>query len=135
MEKLKVYYDGLCHLCSREIRHYKKIKESNEHIDFIDITTPPFDALKEGLDPFEIHKVMHVRTPDGKVHTAVDAFIEIWKVFPKYRWAAKIAQTPVIKTILTLGYHAFAKVRPYLPKVKRKPADCEDSPYCETKKP
>ncbi len=118
MKKLIVYYDGLCHLCSREIRHYKKLKGRDERID---ITADHFDAQKEGLDPLKVHQVIHVRTPDGKIHTAVDAFIELWKSFPQYKWAATIAQVPGIKALLTFGYHAFAKARPYLPKVKKKP--------------
>lgn len=125
--KLKIYYDGLCILCSREIDHYKKLRGS-EKLEFIDITDSSFDAKKEGLDPFEVHKVMHVRTPSGQTYTKVRAFVEIWKHLPRYRWAVPIALNPVVKPILEAGYSLFARTRPYLPKRKKL---CENSPFCE----
>lgn len=125
----KVYYDGLCPLCSREIDHYRK-QEGVEKLSFIDITAADFDAQKEGLDPRAVHKVMHVRGTDGRVKTGVDAFIEIWKILPRYRWASKLAQQSLVRPALDLGYQVFATVRPFLPRRKR---DCEASPYCETK--
>ncbi len=128
MTKPRVYFDGLCQLCSREIDHYKKQKGS-ETLEFIDITSPKFNAKIEGLDPFLVHKVMHVKRSDGTLATEVDAFIEIWKHLPKYNWAASLAQKPWVRPVLDIGYIGFAKVRPYLP---RKKALCEDSPYCET---
>lgn len=127
--KSKVYYDGLCRLCSKEIDHYRKLKGS-EKLEFIDITDPSFDASKEGVDPVRVHKVMHVRRADGSLATEVDAFIEIWRHLPKYQWAYKLAQNFALRSALDLFYVLFATVRPYLPKKKR---DCESSPYCEVK--
>jgi len=129
-ENLKIYYDGLCILCSREIEHYKKLRGA-EKLTFIDITHPEFDAKKEGLDPMAVHKVMHVRTPDGKIHTRVSAFLEIWKILPRYQWAAPIASHFLVKPLLEIGYTLFAKSRPFLP--KRKKDLCKDSPHCDFK--
>ncbi|MCK6597588.1 MAG: DUF393 domain-containing protein [Bdellovibrionaceae bacterium] len=127
-KSLKVYYDGLCHLCSREIDHYRLLRGAGA-IEFIDITSNTFNAQSEGLDPFKVHKIMHVRRcSDGQILTAVDAFIEIWRQLPQYQWAAKIAARKFPKTVLTIFYHLFAKSRPYLPKRKK---DCTESPYCD----
>lgn len=121
-----VYFDGLCPLCSREIDHYRKARGS-DHLRFIDITHAGFDAAKEGVDPVQVHQVMHVRDQNGKLATGVDAFIEIWKVLPGYNWAARLANRTVPRGLLTVGYYIFAKIRPYLP---RKTADCSASPFC-----
>lgn len=128
-QNLRVYYDGLCHLCSREIDHYKTL-EGAEKIEFIDICSPKFDAQKNGLDPKQIHRVMHVQKPDGRFVTRVEAFIEIWKRLPRYRSLAKVARWPGVFQGLEVGYSIFARVRPYLP---RKKETCETSPYCEVK--
>lgn len=128
-QKLKVYYDGLCRLCSREIDHYRK-QIGADRIQFIDICRPDFDATKEGLDPFEVHKVMHVRRPDGSLATRVQAFIEIWQVLPKYQFLAKLAKKSPARQSLEVGYSIFAKLRPWLPRRKSQ-LNCEDSPYCE----
>ncbi|MBN2243084.1 MAG: DUF393 domain-containing protein [Acidobacteria bacterium] len=122
----KVYYDGLCHLCSREIGHYRRQKGA-ESMQFIDITAADFDAAREGLDPYRVHREMHVRTGDGRLATGVDGFIEIWERLPRYRWAARAARNRLLKAFLDLSYRAFARIRPILP---RKKNPCGDSPYC-----
>lgn len=127
----EVFYDGLCHLCSREIEHYKRQKGS-EALDFIDITSPAFEARKYGLDPIQVHQVMHVRRSDGSLATRVDAFIEIWSALPRYKAVAKIARWKAIRPFLDLGYFGFAKVRPFLPKKSK--LQCSESPYCDIKK-
>jgi predicted DCC family thiol-disulfide oxidoreductase YuxK len=124
---LRIYYDGLCHLCSAEIKHYRKTPGS-ENLQFIDITDPTFNAEQEGLNPMDVHQFMHVKNNEGKIFTKVDAFIEIWKVLPKHHFPAKIAQLKVLRPFLNLGYWMFATVRPYLPKRKK---TCEASPYCD----
>lgn len=128
-QKLKVYYDGLCVLCSKEMDHYKRQKGA-ESIIFLDICSKDFNATDEGVDPIQVHKIMHVRRTDGSLATKVDAFIEIWNVLPKYNLAAQIAKNRLVRTGLDLGYSVFAKVRPYLPRNKTTD-NCKDSPYCE----
>lgn len=124
--KLNVYFDGLCHLCSREINHYRTMRGS-ENINFIDITGPDFDAQKENLDPLEIHKNMHVRAKNGELQIGIDAFIAIWQELPALKFLAPIAKASPVHFVLSLFYAVFAKVRPLLPR-----KSCEDSPYCET---
>lgn len=126
---LSIFYDGLCPLCSREMNHYKKISGSEKFL-FVDITDINFDAVKEGLDPIQVHKVMHVKDAQGKIKTKVDAFIEIWENLPDYNWLAKAAKLSFVRPFLDIGYISFATLRPYLP---RKKNDCDKSPYCETK--
>jgi len=121
--KLEVYFDGLCRVCSREIEYYRK-KEVQGQIRWVDITAPEFSASNEGLDPLEIQKVMHVRDSEGRLHTGVAAFIEIWKVIPGFRPVARLASCKPIRPVLDVGYQVFAKIRPYLPKRKR--SDCDD---------
>jgi len=128
MPILTIYFDGLCRLCSAEMNHYRKLPESRT-ISFVDITDKEFSAEKQGLDPFLVHKVMHVRGQDGKIHTGVDAFIHIWQVFAKYRTLARIAEYRIPRAALELGYRTFVVIRPFLPRKKKQ--DCSDSPYCE----
>lgn len=124
-KKITVFYDGLCHLCSREINHYKKMRGC-ENINFTDITSAEFDAKVEKLDPFAIHQTLHARDRDGKVKTGVDVFILIWSELPALKFLVPIAKTKPIYYVMTLFYSVFAKIRPMLPR-----KSCEDSPYCE----
>ncbi len=124
--KVQVYFDGLCHLCSREIDHYRK-QRGSEEIQFVDITAPEFDPMKAGLDPVRVHREMHVRKSNGSLKVGVDAFIAIWEILPRYHFAARLGKRALPHVLLTAGYHVFARVRPFLP---RKKADCSASPYC-----
>ncbi len=126
--KLTVYYDGLCKVCDREMSFYKS-SQGAEQICFVDICSSGFDAQKEGVDPFEVHKVMHAKTAEGQLRLKVDAFIAIWEVLPKFQILAKVAKNKPFRSLLDLGYKGFVKVRPYLP--RKEAQDCTQSPYCE----
>jgi predicted DCC family thiol-disulfide oxidoreductase YuxK len=117
-----LYYDGLCPLCSREIAHYRK-KAVGDALRFIDITDLKFDAAEHGLDVKRVHRLMHVKVGD-ELRVGLDAFIAVWDAIPSYRWLAKAAHLPGLHALLTLGYHTFAAMRPWLPRRKR--------PLCES---
>jgi predicted DCC family thiol-disulfide oxidoreductase YuxK len=127
---LSVYYDGLCPLCYREIEHYLTLKGSSQ-IRFVDITHSEFSAPKEGVDPKKVHQHLHSRNAAGEIKTGIDAFVEIWRILPRYRLLASIASTTGIKPLLQLAYAGFARVRPLLPRRER--ASCDESPFCEMK--
>lgn len=128
--KTTVYYDGLCAVCSREIDHYRRSRGADQ-IDFVDICGVGFDPSAHGLDPFGVHKVMHVKRRDGSLATRVDAFIAIWETLPGYTWLARWARAPFIRPILELGYDLFVFIRPWLPRRKATAAQCDTSPYCD----
>ncbi len=125
-----IYYDGLCKACSMEMNHYRRLPGS-ETFNFVDITEPDFDPATHGLDPFKVHKVMHVRDASGALHEGVDAFRAIWKQIPRYHFMVKLSENYFFRRVLEGGYQVFIKIRPYLP---RKKADCSNSPYCEVTK-
>lgn len=125
-DKTTLLYDGACHLCSREIRLYKK-HNAKKTIGFVDISAKGFDAKAWGVDPKAVHKHMHVRLADGTYRTGLDAFVAVWQVLPGYGWMARVATTPGVAPVLRLGYKAFAQVRPWLPKRRNDDASCEVS--------
>ena len=120
---LKIYFDGLCPLCSREIDHYRSY-ENSDRLEFIDIAHPNFDAVKEGLDPVGVHKKFHVKKVEGEILEGVPAFIEIWKTLEIWRPMQWAASAPLLKEFFKVGYLVFAKIRPVLRR-----NEC-DSDYC-----
>jgi len=119
---LTIFYDGLCPLCSREIILYRK-KDTQNKINFVDITLPGFSAEKEGLDPVAVIKIFHVKTADGAILTRVEAFAAIWKILPGFGTLTWLAEKPLLLLLMNAGYEVFAAVRPYLP--RKKTQDCE----------
>ena len=126
--KISIYYDGLCKVCSFEIEHYKK-QTGAETIQFVDITQPEFKASELGLDPFLVHKYLHARTEDGQIVSGVETFRLIWQRLPKYQWAYRLSENALADAALNLFYKIFVKIRPFLPRNKEL---CSESPYCET---
>lgn len=100
-----------------EVLHYKKI--APDLFDIVDISNPTFKADKYGLTPEAVNLHMHVLTTEGKVLTGVEAFTYIWSLIPKYRFASKVIQWPLIHPAALLGYEIFARYRYLLPKRKR----------------
>jgi predicted DCC family thiol-disulfide oxidoreductase YuxK len=115
---LTLYYDGLCPLCSREIAHYRRWAAGDPSVVFVDITDPAFDAAALGLNPERIHQVMHVREGDT-LHTGIDAFRAVWRRIPGHGWMDRLARLPGVLPLMKVGYAAFARLRPYLPRRKR----------------
>ena len=118
---LTLFYDGLCPLCSREIAHYRSKAEAGA-VHFVDITDPAFEAAAHELDARRVHRLMHVKLGD-EVRVGLEAFIALLEAIPAYRRLGRLARVPVLHGMLSLGYHAFALIRPWLPRRKR--AACE----------
>lgn len=125
---LTIFYDGACHVCSREINHYQRLDAAGK-LQWVNIAAKDFNAKSYGLDPVAVNNVMHVRLPSGEIVTGVDAFVAIWNEFPNYARLAKLIQTPVVYEISNVGYQIFARLRKFLPK--------RQAGYCATsvKKP
>ena len=116
-EKIKVYFDGACYVCSHEIELYKK-KDKAHRIAFEDISAPGFDPLSQGLDPKEIVRVFHVRTRSGELLTGVEAFMAIWNEIDSLHFLGRLARLRIVRLMLEAGYKCFVVIRPYLPRKK-----------------
>lgn len=114
-QKLNIYFDGACPLCSREINHYRK-KDSENKLNFIDISSSSFDAKAEGLDEKEANKYFHVKTPEGELLTGVPAFAAIWDTLGMWSVLSRFSKSFIGSNLMGLGYSVFAELRPYLPK-------------------
>ena len=114
-KKTTVFFDGACHLCSREVGLYERADTACK-LNLVDISKPGFSAQAHGLDDAKVNKHMHVRGPEGELEVGVDAFVAIWEALGKYNWAVSAAKSPVLRPVMDVAYRAFARVRPYLPK-------------------
>ena len=111
----KVFYDGLCVICAKEIEIYAK-KDVEKRILFVDISAKSFDAQSEGLDPNKVQKIFHVKDSQNNLKIGVDGFIAIWDELGIFRPLAALAKQPFIRPLFNLGYAAFTWARPFLPR-------------------
>ena len=104
---IKVFYDGKCGMCSREIRHYMKISPRETFI-WRDIANEPQHLKEINVSQSYALKRLHVIDQDGKIQIGVDAFIAIWRKIPRWRLLAFLCALPGIKFTLGVLYNRFA---------------------------
>lgn len=110
-ERLKIFYDGACGVCAREMAHYRKIADDGP--EFVDIAASDFDPddFEPTMDDFLAE--IHVQDQSGTFHTGVDAFRLIWQALPntRYHLMATLIGLPVINRLARIGYRLFARNR------------------------
>ncbi len=107
---IKVFYDGKCGLCSREINHYKKVAPKGI-FDWIDITSSADILIKKNLNYSDTLKLLHTRNDEGKLFIGLDSFILIWQQLKYWKILANIVSLPIVKQITNIVYKAFASWR------------------------
>ncbi|MFL2801617.1 MAG: thiol-disulfide oxidoreductase DCC family protein [Paracoccaceae bacterium] len=78
LNTIKIYFDGNCGLCSKEINYYKKIDKKNI-FKWVDIYTYDTVLKKYGIIKSEALMELHALDENGKMYKGVDSFILIWK--------------------------------------------------------
>ena len=104
---IKVFYDGKCGMCSREIHHYMKISPRETFI-WRDIANEPQHLKEINVSQSSALKRLHVIDQDGNIQIGVDAFIAIWRKIPRWRLLAFLCAMPGIKLTLGVLYNRFA---------------------------
>ena len=111
MSKIKVFFDGNCNLCSREIKFYQKISSDNcfEWKDLFKMSEKDFKL--ENLELEQCLKFLHVIDEKDNLKVGVDAFITIWKKLKYWNILAQIISLPLIKQFANFLYYLFAIIR------------------------
>lgn len=111
--KTTVYFDGSCPLCNAEISVYRK---RTTDVMFVDVSqadvVPPKDLSRE-----EAMKRFHIRRRDGTLLNGGDAFIELWRQTPGFRFLGRLLQLPGLRIITNLAYNGFLYFRPTIQKL------------------
>lgn len=94
---LRVLYNDTCPICSREIGLYARA--AGDNVEFCPLNS----AASFGLDTDSAARQLHV-VQNGQLLAGLDAFIALWASLRGWRWAARIAQRPIIRPILGVAY-------------------------------
>ena len=102
---MKVYFNNSCKICRTEINLYKK--ENIKGIEWVDITNNS-QAEKETLkNDKTLLRRLHIKEKN-KVFEGAEAFLQVWKKIPKYKFLYNFFKLPIIFTIFKYGYEVIA---------------------------
>ena len=118
MTRLKVFFDGACPACSKEIALYQRA-DRQQAIDWLDVAQTA-NSLSLPLPRETLLRRFHVQRPDGKIVSGARAFIEVWAALPGWRWLARLCRTPGVPGALEVSYRIFLNLRPALQKFQRR---------------
>lgn len=111
--KVKVWYDGACPLCQREIGLMRRLDRNNA-IAFVDVSDQGDPSCP--IDQSELLARFHAEE-GGKVLSGAAAFAAMWRAIPGLRPLGLIARNSAVLWILEWLYLRFLKVRPRLQKL------------------
>lgn len=110
---LKVWFDGDCPLCLREIALMKRL-DRNQRIDFVNVAGEGDPHCP--IDQSELLARFHAQE-DGTILSGAAAFAAMWRAVPLLRPLGLLARNRAVLAILEKLYIAFLKVRPRLQKL------------------
>lgn len=115
MQRLTIWFDGFCPLCSREIALMKRLDRRGA-IEFIDV-----EASQDAdcpVDRAELLARFHA-LENGKLLSGAGAFAAMWRAIPLLRPFGLLARIPIVLTLLERCYVSFLRIRPRLQRLTR----------------
>jgi predicted DCC family thiol-disulfide oxidoreductase YuxK len=109
LQKLTLFYDGLCPLCQAEIL-FLSGRNQAALLEFIDINSKAYDPLKVGISCEEALAAMYGQYADGTLINGAAVFPAAYERanLPKLAW---IFSRKSLQPALQVGYRFFAKNR------------------------
>lgn len=115
---LRVFFDGSCPLCSREISFYRGLDDAGR-VDWVDVSPRAGAPAACGLTRERALARFHVQLPDGTLVSGGAAFAELWAVLPRLRLVGRILRRRPFVWGLEAAYALFLRLRPSLQRVLR----------------
>ncbi|MGA0882627.1 MAG: thiol-disulfide oxidoreductase DCC family protein [Burkholderiaceae bacterium] len=107
---VRVFYDGSCPLCSKEIALYQRL-DSAQKVAWCDVSSPEQAPLLP-LPQSVLMARFHVQPIPGDPISGARAFLELWRHIPGWRWLSVLRHVPGVPSMLELAYVMFLKIRP-----------------------
>jgi len=108
-DRLTVWFDGGCPLCTREIAVMRRL-DRGRRIDFIDVGTSETACP---IDRRLLLERFHAQE-DGRILSGAAAFAAMWRAIPVLRPFGLLARNRIVLRWLEVLYLRFLRVRPTL---------------------
>lgn len=110
-QKLTVFYDGACPSCVRDRALYEQVAGNKHQVEWCDITGKEATLREQGIDPKLALQELHVKTPEGRVVSELDAYILLMKRTFWLKPLAWLIGLPLIRPLLARLYHYLVQRR------------------------
>lgn len=108
---IRVFYDGACPLCRREIGWYQG-KDGAQRIDWVDVAGSGEVNVPDGLTRQDLMLRFTVQRRDGVTARGAAGFVAVWRALPGTATVARALDNRVVVWIAEQVYRAMLKVRP-----------------------
>jgi predicted DCC family thiol-disulfide oxidoreductase YuxK len=114
MAEVKIWYDGRCPLCLREIAVMRRLDKRGA-IAFVDLSD---EQAVCPLDRAALLARFHA-LEGGKILSGAAAFAAMWRAIPLLRPIGLLARIPVFLVALDWLYAGFLRIRPAIQRKMR----------------
>ncbi len=111
--QVKVWFDGACRLCQREIALMKRLDRRGA-INFVDVSGDGDPSCP--INQTQLLARFHAEE-DGTVLDGAAAFAAMWRAIPGLRWLGRAARNRAVLAVLERLYVVFLRFRPRLQKL------------------
>ena len=109
-KKIKVFYDGKCNICKREINFYSKI-DKDKNFDWVNIHNNKERIKNTGISKKELLSILHIQNEKGTIIKGVDAFAIMWSKFRYLKPLSFALRFKPIKIFANFLYKFWLKTR------------------------
>lgn len=107
---IRVFYDGACSLCAREIAHYRRCDRAGR-FEWLDVNVHQRMLVDLDITLDEALLYLHVLDEEDQWHIGVDGFIAIWSHLPRWNSLAHLASMAWSRRLFMWLYDRFARWR------------------------
>ena len=112
-DRLTVFFDGSCPLCSREIAFYKQ-RRGAERLCWVDVSASPDADVAPGLSRERAMRRFHIRGEDGRLRSGGAAFAALWSALPALSPLGRVFRFAPATALLDVAYRLLLPLRPVL---------------------
>ena len=109
---IRVFYDGGCPLCRREIGWYMG-KVGADRIDWVDVSQTTPEPMPANLSREDLMLRFTVERRDGVTARGASGFVAVWRALPGTARIARILDNRVTVWLGEQLYRAMLMVRPF----------------------
>ena len=113
--KVKIWYDGACPLCLREIALMRRLDRKGA-IEFFDVAEG--DDPSCPIDQGRLLERFHAEE-DGTIVSGAEAFAAMWRAIPLLRPLGLLARNRAFLAVLEWLYIGYLRVRPRVQRIAR----------------